>query len=83
MYFYYFIYYTSQTKLMLRINFTGDISFTGVFAEKVANNAGIFGDDIKRYSLSSDFNVCNFKGAATDKKNVLGREFYLPSQIRY
>jgi len=66
---------------MLRINFTGDISFTGVFAEKVANNAEIFSNDIKRYVLSSDFNVCNFEGAATDRKNVLGREFDVKSPL--
>jgi len=57
---------------MLTINFTGDISFTGIFNKKVKNNVEIFSNEIRDYFLKSDFNICNFEGAATNKKNILG-----------
>jgi len=66
---------------MLNINFTGDISFTGVFSNKILSGIEIFDSDIRNYFLESDYNICNFEGAATKKNNILGREHDIKSPV--
>ncbi|ASB50705.1 CapA family protein [Alkalitalea saponilacus] len=50
----------------LNISFTGDLSVTGVFYQKVSDNKEIFTEEIKKLLSNKDYVVCNLEGAATD-----------------
>lgn len=49
----------------IKISFTGDLSLTGIYYDKVINNQEIF-DKFLLYNLrNTDYCVCNFEGPAT------------------
>ena len=49
------------------INFTGDVSITGVFKKSIKNNIEIFDDVISGHLKKADFNVINLEGPTTNK----------------
>jgi len=54
----------------IKLNFTGDLSLTGIFYNKVTNNEQIFDNNIISILSNSDFNLCNFEGPATNGKVI-------------
>jgi hypothetical protein len=55
---------------IFKISFTGDLSLTGIFYDKVFNGMQIFDPKILSVLSECDCNVCNLEGPATDKKNT-------------
>lgn len=53
------------------INFAGDVSFTGVFYDKVSANSEIFDRKIRTILLNADYNLCNLEGPTVNIKEVL------------
>ena len=53
----------------VKINFTGDISFTGSFKQKVTKNIEIFDTEIKKIFSDADLNIINLEGPTTDNTN--------------
>jgi len=54
----------------IKLNFTGDLSLTGIFYNKVANNEQIFDNNVISLLTNCDFNICNFEGPATNEKVI-------------
>ncbi|TCO09174.1 CapA family protein [Natronoflexus pectinivorans] len=50
----------------LNISFTGDLSVTGIFHQKISDNKEIFTDEIKKLLSKKDYVICNLEGATTD-----------------
>lgn len=57
----------------MKISFTGDVNFTGVFNSALLNSEEIFDNQVLELFKSSDFNVVNFEGPATGRENQNGR----------
>lgn len=53
------------------IGFTGDISFTGIFKQKIRADKEIFNEPILNHFQSADFNVINLEGPATDSNSFI------------
>jgi poly-gamma-glutamate synthesis protein (capsule biosynthesis protein) len=54
----------------LRILFTGDVSLTGVYYDRVARGEEIFDEGIRQQFASHDFTVVNLEGPTTSAKQV-------------
>ena len=63
------------------LTFTGDISITGSFTQKVLSNSEIFSDDILLDLKKSDFVVGNLEGSTTNSKEILNYNTPLKSPV--
>ncbi|MBD3402404.1 hypothetical protein GF420_05875 [candidate division GN15 bacterium] len=71
---------------MIRVLFTGDMSFTGAFSDAVERAQEIFDDDILDLFRRQDFVVVNFEGPATERRTVSRADIRVvspPSAVRY
>ena len=59
-----------MSKDRIIINFTGDISLTGIFYDKVSINSEIFDNKIRIILSNSDYNLCNLEGPTISNKNI-------------
>lgn len=53
----------------VKINFTGDISFTGNFKQKLNKDVEIFDLEIKKVFSEADVNIINLEGPTTENTN--------------
>lgn len=75
-----------KTKEKVSINFTGDISFTGVFKEALLENKEIFDSAIIKIFEKANHTVVNLEGPATDGTSYLrnnGLVVSPPESIKY
>lgn len=71
----------------MKLTFTGDVSFTGNFKDKVLSNErhGIICKDLKT-RLKSGLLICNLEGPATDSESVLRKDVSVispPESVRF
>jgi poly-gamma-glutamate synthesis protein (capsule biosynthesis protein) len=65
----------------MKVTFTGDISITGSFADKVASNSEIFSDTFLSDLKKADFVVGNLEGPTTNSKNIFNYNTPLKSPV--
>ena len=56
----------------MRINFVGDVNFSGKFSENILEKKEILSLSVKKKFLESDFNVVNFEGPETREAIKVG-----------
>ena len=61
--------------------FTGDLSITGIFQQKIIENKEIFDVTIKNILKKNDILVCNLEGPVTQKPNLLRKDIRVVSPI--
>ena len=70
----------------LRLLFSGDMSFTGIYRKKVLANEEIFSSTLLALFRESHFTIVNFEGPATSEKNELRQDVFVvnpPQSISY
>jgi poly-gamma-glutamate synthesis protein (capsule biosynthesis protein) len=65
--------------MSLKLLFTGDMSFTGVYRQKVISGEEIFSAPILGLLQECHYTIANFEGPATDEKNELRQDVYVVS----
>ncbi len=70
-----------QQENNISLNFTGDISFTGVFRNPVINNFEVFDKKILDSFNKADFNIVNLEGPTTNKKTFFRNDGLVNSPI--
>ncbi|PQJ82583.1 CapA family protein [Polaribacter glomeratus] len=65
----------------MTVTFTGDISITGSFIEKVKLDSEIFSDEFLTNLNNSDFVVGNLEGSTTDSKKIFNKSTPLKSPV--
>ena len=55
---------------MLSIGFTGDVSFSGFFEEKIRKEEHIFSENIVRWFAANNYNVLNIEGPITGEQFI-------------
>lgn len=63
------------------LTFTGDISVTGSFVEKIKTDSEIFSTEIKNTLIESNFVVCNLEAPTTDYKHFINKNTPLKSPV--
>lgn len=58
---------------MIKISFTGDICFNGIFEQKIKDKAQIFSPDITKYLVNQEFVCGNFEGPETDSEESVNK----------
>lgn len=66
----------------MKIIFTGDISFTGDFKEKIIHDLEIFSDEILNFLEKSDFVVGNLEGPITASNVFFDNTFAIKSPLK-
>lgn len=60
-----------QQNNSIVVNFTGDVSFTGIFKQKLMRNEEIFDSEIIKIFKEAEENIVNLEGPTTDNTNFL------------